>query len=482
MPLPVNDSNIKRIYGPYLLDWGSGTFVSETSIEDVQTIYKYNAARIQVAPPEVIEKNTLVLAMPIKADQFLFWDKVDGGINYDGSSGELLIRPDSDGQWFLKHDCVPNIQVPFTYASGSFVTTDVTTLVNNEYFRIGDGSDAKIFEYQVDSTYVPTPSAPADGQLNIAAVPTVNNQWFLIDDGFGNQQYFEYIVTPGTFTATPGYAAIDVSAAVFPTDVAVATVERINQVTTLGVTSTLAAPNVTLVNDKISASGNQPIQLDPTLGWTSTGMVNGTDGIETIDVSATTTPEEVALLTSLAINRAALQVRADNPGVFNSFKVYSLVKGPAGNITITKNITAVGYIVSGLSGGTGGFRWTFGITAEQDALLRVRLYPNDYVPDTNLVAGVPHTVQVDLLPTDEAVERIEILIHVTDTDKEIRMQDWNASSVKVEALSHEYVAHIYGDYNAAATILWIKPILPSIKDAEMKLDLNGRLDAGLLRL
>ncbi len=485
MPLPVNDASIKRIYGPYLIDWASVTFVSETEIDDTQTIYKYNAGHIQVAPPEVIEKNTLILNIPIKADQFLFWDKVDGGINYDATTEELIMRLNSDGEWFLKHDCVPNIKVPFTYASGSFVTTDITTLTNNEYFRISDSSDAKLFEYKVDGTYVVTPSAPADGQINITAIPTVNNQWFLLDDGFGNQQYFEYVVTPGTFSPTPGYAAIDVSAAVFATDVTVATVEVINNITTLGITSTRVGPNIVLVNTKISASGNQPIQLDTALTallWTAVGMANGTEGVETIDISATTTAQEVALLTSLAISRAQLEVRADNPGIFNSFKVYSLTKGPAGNIPITTNITAAGYIISGLSGGSGGFRWNFEVVADQDATMRIRLFPNDYLPDISLVTGIPQTVAVELSPTDLEIERIELLVHGADPTKEVRMKDWNTASVKIEAISHEYVAQIYGDYNAAATGLLVKPIIPSIKDGEMILDLNGALDAGLLRL
>jgi len=485
MPLPIQNGSIKRIYGPYLIDWASVTFVSQLPLTDVQTLYKYNAAHIQVGPPEIIDKNTLILNAPIKADQFLFWDKVNGGINYDATTEELIIKLNHEGKWWLKHSCVPNIKVPFTYASGYFVTTDKSVLSNNEYFRISDGEDAKLFEYKVDGTYVPTPSAPADGQITVTAIPTVNNQWFFLDDGFGKQQYFEYIVNPGTFTPTPGYAAIDVSAAVFPTDVAVASVEIINGLSDLGISASRVGPSIVLVNDRISMSGNVPIQLDPVLlglGWTSVGMVNGTDGIVTIDVSLTTTSEEVALLTSLAINRSELKVRADNPGMFNSFKVFSTLKGTAGNIPITKNISAVGFLVSGMSGGTGGFKWHFEVVSDQNATMRLRLFPNTWLPDVTLVAGVSQAVAVDVLPTDEDIERIDILALGVDPTKEIRMKDWNTSSVRIDAIAHEYVAHIYGDYNAASTGLWIKPILPSIKDGEMILDLNGMLDAGLLRL
>ena len=485
MPLPTQIGSVKRVYGPCLIDWTSVTFVSELQLTDVQTIYKYNSAHLQVGLPEVVGKNTLMLNAPIKADQFLFWDKVNGGINYDATTEELIIKLNHEGKWWLKHNCVPNIKVPFTCATGSFVTTDKSVLANNEYFRMGDGKDAKLFEYKVDSTYVPTPSAVADGQITVTAVPTVNNQWFMLDDGFGSIQYFEYKVNPSTFTPTPGYAAIDVSAAVFPTDVVVASVEIINGIATLGITSSRVGVNIDLVNDKISASGNKPIVLDAALsglGWTSVGMLNGTDGVVTIDVSATTTSEEVALLTSLAISRSELEVRANNPGIFNSFRVFSLAKGTAGNIPITKNITAIGFLITGMSGGTGGFKWHFEVVSDQNATMRLRMFPNNWLPDVALLAGVPQIVSIEVLPTDEDIQRIDVLALGADPTKEIRMKDWNTSSVRIDAIAHEYVAHIYGDYTAAATGLWVKPILPSIKDCEMILDLNGMLDAGLLRL
>jgi len=202
--LPVTDSVVRRMYGPFLIDWLSAPFITNTEVQETQTVQYYNAARQPVGSPRQINKNHLVLNQPIKADQFLFWDRVSGQLNYDAALGRLLALLDDKGQWWLKHTCAPNIEVPYTYASGHIITTDKAGIVNNNWFKIDDSDIAVLFEYKIDNTYVQTPSAAPSGSITVTAVAgLLNNDWVALNDGYGNVVYFELMVNPSTFTATP---------------------------------------------------------------------------------------------------------------------------------------------------------------------------------------------------------------------------------------------------------------------------------------
>jgi len=480
-PVPTQAGAVRRVVGPFLVDWLSAPFVTGLNLDERQTIQKYNDARIPLGPPEVIEKNRLVLNVPIRADQFLWWDVIDGEINYDNSIKRFMFFPDDEGKSLINFDCVPKINVPFTYASGSIIATEQSTLVNNEWFRIDDSENAMRFEYQVNGAYVPTAQSPATGTIAVSSVPTANNQWFAIDDGFGVTQYFEYKID-ATFVPTPNYVVIDVSSAVFPLDVAVLTEAAVNG-SFANVTASRPGPSTTLLitNNTTSLKGNQPLQIDGTLPWVITGMAGGTDPVTTIDISSITTSPEVAAYTSAAINQADLKIRADNPGIFNSFKLFSEVPGVTGNIPITKSIADPNFLIQGMTGGTGGMHWHFQVNPTQDVLMRVQLYPNDWI-DFNLPAGVDSTVVVPLASTDEDVEKINVLIKAPNSGAEITMTDWNVSTPNVAAISNEYVLQMVGDYNVAATPIWAKPYFFSLDDVRFKLDEQGNLDAGLVRV
>lgn len=406
--IPTTPGTIRKVVGPFLLDWVSAPFVEDKSVSEVQTIQKYDAARVPIGPPLTVEKNTLMLDLSIRADQFLFWDKVRGEMNYDDGIGKFLMLLDDSGKWRTKHTCVPPVKVPFTYASGSIVTTDPTGLTNNEWFRIDDSTNAMVFEYHVTDPFVPTSTAKATGQIGITSIP-LNNSWFSLNDGFGNEFFFEFMQDAPSFTPTPNYYTIDVTAAVFPVDVAVKVVEMVNSLPLKIVASRVVAA-VNLTHEEISIRGNEPIQLDPVLVWGLVGMSGGTDDVEIIDITSVTTDVEVAQLTAAAINRTGIQVRAEFPGVFNSFRLFSSVPGTTGNIPITYLIVNPAFIILGMTGGSGGVKWHFDVTPDQDILLRLRLYPNDWLPDQTLPAGVASTVAVELLSTDLDVERIDLLV------------------------------------------------------------------------
>lgn len=488
LSVPTQVGPRRQILGPFLIDWMSGPFFTETVADETQTLQRYTKSRTFIGPPLDIEKNHLILHVPIRADQFLFWDKVEGDINYDNGIKKFLMLPDTNGLWRLKYTCVPTIDVPFTYAQGTITTVDPGLLANNEGFLLDDSIDAIRFEYQTDGAYIATPEAAAIGSITVTAPPPfpADNDSFTLDDGFGNVVTFEYQRTAGYVQSGPTVRPIDIQTAVNVTDIVIATVNAINAVTFLGITATNSTPTIDLVNDVISQRGNQPIVLDANLlglGWVAAGMAGGTDEVETIDISGATTALDVAQLTSAAISRQRLQIRAEFPSAFAGFRLNSEIPGTAGNVPIVEFVSDPGYVVTGMGGGSGGTTWNFEITPDQDALLRVRLYPNDW-QDYNLTSGVTDTIVVALNPTDQPIERIDLLIKGTAVGGggEIQMGDWNITGIRVGALQHDYVARVIGERNYGSSTILAKQVFQSLEDVRLVLDVNHRLDGGYLRL
>jgi hypothetical protein len=395
--------------------------------------------------------------------------------------GKFVIQPTDDGSWRLMYRCVPEIQPLFEYPRGSISALPKADLANNENVIIDDSTERIIFEFRVDGTYIPTPDAAATGDITVGDVPS-DNEWFFLDDGFGNAYYFEFKKT-GAYVPTPGYVTVDVSAASLITDVVVLMNQAINDLDPLGISSVEASPNVDLTNDKVSSNGNQGIQLHPQLvvdGWTFTGMSGGTDEVITVDISAVTEALEVAQILSSSIAGSGLQIEADFPTVGVGFFLKSRIPGPAGNIPITTTVTTPGFVVSGMSGGSGGARWHFTLEPEQDALFRIRLYPNDW-QDYDLLSGVPQTIVVDLQPNDEPAERIDLLLKGTGPD-EVLMSDWNINGPRIGAVQHELVMRVLGEHNYGSTSMWVKQLWHSLDDLRMRYDVGDKYDHGSLKL
>ncbi len=495
--LPVTDSFFHPVDGPFLVDWVSAPFLTGVELKERQTLQKYNSGRLELGPPAHIQKNHLVLDRSIKADQFLFWEKVRGDLNYDGDTQRLITYLDADGKSWLKHTTSPLIEPPFTYAGGSIVACDPSLLFDNDWFLLDDSVNTVLFEYQATPAYVPTPSAAASGWiLPTNAALILNNDWFSLNDGFGTEIYFEYIRDSSTFTPTSGYVTIDVTSAVFDVDISVPTEDAINGVGALQIDASRVGALINLTNELVSVRGNQPIVLSgnlQTILWTASNqagapptatyaMAGGTHAVETIDIQTAVTDVDVAIFTSAAINRRGLLMSADYPGVFNSFKITSQVKGVDANIPITTNILEPTYLVQGMVGGSGGMRWNFDVHSDQSVLLRMRMFPNDWLPDWTIPPNVTTTVTAELGATDEPVERIDILFLGENPPGEIQMGDWNISTPQVSAISYEYVSQQPGDYTHASTIIMIKPLFPRLEDLQLKLELTDRLDSGSLRL
>ena len=485
LTVPTHGSAIRKIVGPFLLDWSSAPFVNRLTFGETMTVQPMSINRVPLGPPLTLEKNSLLLNVPIRSDQFMFWDRVKGRINYDNGQNRFVIMPDENGEWRLKYTAIPNISVPAQFARGSLSAVEPALLNNNEQVILGDSIDQKVLEFQVDGTYVPTPEFAASGSVTVGDIPD-DNEWFHLIDGFGTEYFFEFFRT-GVYVPTPGYVTVDVQASALITDVVIACIEAINSVATLKIDASNASPDFDLDHQEISTRGNQVIGLHPQLLidlWSTTDMTGGTDEILTIDLIGKTTALEVAQLCAATINTSGLQLEAEFPANFPAFWINALIPGATPNILIVETVADPGFVVTGMSGGGGGAQWNFGLEPQQDGLFRIRMYPNDW-QDYQLLAGVPQTIVVHLQPTDEPVERIDMLFagdNPADYAKEIWMSDWNIRGARIGAIQYDYVMRVSGEHNFGSTGLWAKQIFQSLDDVRLQLDTGSELDHGYLKL
>jgi len=476
------------IVGPYLVDWLSAPFLNGLQVPEYQTLQYYSTASSKVGPLRAVEKNHQVIHTPIRADQLLFWDRVEGYGNYDNSKNKFVAELTNDGEWWWKYTCVPQLEIPATNARGLIVTPEAALLQNNDTFRIPDDVDAVVFEYHASDPYTPTTTAQATGQIQVNLIPS-DNDTVTLDDGFGKTITFEFKRT-GAFVPTAGYRTVDVTTAAAPpvgyTDTAIALEQAILTVHNAGLlditASNFGVGFLALTNDHVSTNGNVPIVLGGTItGWPTTGMSGGTDPLETIDIRSATTAIEVAQLTAAAINRTDLHIEATWPTLAPGIPLVSTVDGAAGNGTITENVATAGFIVQGMSGGSGGIQWNFQVEPDQDVRLRIRLYPNDWLPDIDLTGGITTTVPVTLASTDEQVERIDLVLKGAGAGK-VYFGDWGIRGTRVAALQHTYVAHVFGEHNFASTGLIIKPIFQSLEDLRQRFDIGSDWDTGGMKV
>ncbi len=481
LPVPQPGAADLPVVGPFLIDWLSAPFINDLDVEEHQTIQQYNDSRLPIGAPFEIQKNHQVLHTSIRADQFLWWDLIYGRMRYDDDANRLVAIPDDEGYWNIQYICVPTIDVPFTAASGIIITVPVAQLINNDSFRLQDDQDGVTFEYQVDGTYVKTTEVQAVGIITVdPVILPIDNETFVLDDGFGTSVTFEFKRTAGFILTDPTYRVVDVTTAVLDTDVAIEMEQAINAIVALQMQSNNVGPVLTITNDNISQNGNTAIVVTSAALTITQQFTGGTDAVETIDVSTVTTALEVAQQTAAAVNRTVLHMEAEYPLLAPSTQLLSTVDGLDGNHAIVESVLDPAFLVQGMSGGSGGTTWNLQVQPAQDILLRIRLYPNDY-QDYTLLAGSTTTIAISLDPADEPVERIELLIKGTP-DTEILIGDWGIRGAKVSALKHTYVAHVMGERNFASSGLMIKPLFHSKEDLVVRYDSGATFDSGGVRI
>lgn len=100
--------NVQRLNGPFVVDYVSGPFFDDLVIEEYLSLQLLNP--IGTALPgfdQLLEvgKNFAVANMPIKSESMLFWDVVQGTVQFKGD--HFVAITDSNGCFVLSQELVP---------------------------------------------------------------------------------------------------------------------------------------------------------------------------------------------------------------------------------------------------------------------------------------------------------------------------------------------------------------------------------------
>lgn len=110
IPLPTIPPH-QDPFGPFLVDYLSGTTLDETSFEEWLQVTTYDDGLNEMWT-KVMEKNDPILQRTVKADALLFWQVLHGKINWNGSHVLALptTPPEGDVDVFALHyKCVPEL-------------------------------------------------------------------------------------------------------------------------------------------------------------------------------------------------------------------------------------------------------------------------------------------------------------------------------------------------------------------------------------
>lgn len=483
LPIPVNMGLQRTVVGPFLLDWVSAPLRNKLQYDEVQTVVLHDSNRQPIGAPLVIEKNEVVLAEPIRADQFLFWQKVNGSINYDANLLQFVAIADYSGKWRLKSKMVPLLSPPSRFATGFIRPVATALLVNNEQVTLDDSVDPIIFEFKVSAGYVATASAAATGQIAVNRLPA-DNEWLSFDDGYGTSVVVEFKAT-NSFVPTPGRYILDTRASFVTTDIAIQIAAFLNSMPDFLISANPNGNLVDLTHEHVSTKGNQAIVAAASLtagfgAWVISGMSGGTVKVVTVDISSVVTDLQVAQILAVAINSSGGSIKAGGVTTSAVVPLSNQLPGPVGNLPIVYTVADPNFLVSGMSGGSGGMTWTASFTPQADTLLKIRFYPNAW-QSYSLPAGVTTSVVINLFATDQPAEFIDLLIK-TNPNSEVLMTAWQINTPRVGAVTYEYVARVLGSYNFASTTLLLKQIWPSLDDVKATHDTGLTRDGGLLRV
>lgn len=133
LTIPTFPFSNNKSLGPFCLDWFSGSTVENFDPQEACLLSIQDVNNIDIFKSQ-IEKNYPIYSTPIGSDAILFWDRLRGTVNWNGS--EVITLPDNhpDLQVFQMHwKAIPKLQVSLgvvteTFASNQ-VLTDVTGLV-----------------------------------------------------------------------------------------------------------------------------------------------------------------------------------------------------------------------------------------------------------------------------------------------------------------------------------------------------------------
>jgi hypothetical protein len=155
IPLPNYSAEYIKLIGPFLLDWLSGPLTTNTRGVEYFRVKQFRADRIPITPFIVGDHNAQVNRMPIQSGQMLMWRLIDGILNHQDNL--TICTCDSSGHFRLVETLTPEMVVPAYYATGAIGAVAPTSLVDNDYFTVGDGNGHTVtFEFKVTGAFVAT--------------------------------------------------------------------------------------------------------------------------------------------------------------------------------------------------------------------------------------------------------------------------------------------------------------------------------------
>jgi hypothetical protein len=153
VPLPDYSASFLKNIGPFLLDWMSGPLVHQEKAVEYFSIQRFRADRTPLTPMLPSDHNGQVNVMPIKAEQMLFWQKIEGDINHDGV--RTIATCNDEGHFRLVEKLAPHMETEQLYATGHVSCMSPSLFNNNESLDIDDGSYLARFEFKAEDPFTP---------------------------------------------------------------------------------------------------------------------------------------------------------------------------------------------------------------------------------------------------------------------------------------------------------------------------------------
>lgn len=128
---PTSSNTVLNNVGPFLYDRVSGPFFTDMDVEESDIVTLYDSVG-RVLSTSAFSKNELIAGVAIQSDSFLFWDKVRGGLQWDGDRQAYTSVTDSVGFSHIHFKCVPVIKPGYFSNWRCLVETTVNTTMTVE--------------------------------------------------------------------------------------------------------------------------------------------------------------------------------------------------------------------------------------------------------------------------------------------------------------------------------------------------------------
>jgi len=103
---PTLPTTVIGSVGPFLFDRVSGELFTDLNVEEIDIVTLYDTSGAQISTSNM-SKNEVIYGVSLSPDMFLFWDRVRGKIQWDGTKKAFKAITDQYGVFQLHNMCVP---------------------------------------------------------------------------------------------------------------------------------------------------------------------------------------------------------------------------------------------------------------------------------------------------------------------------------------------------------------------------------------